>query len=291
MKKYSKKADVKLLKVLGLFAIVAILFTAVQLVQKNQENRSKAAGDSAPSGVCLKYKSAMPDKDVFMTNGSTFCGSGGSSIWHRNDGLRRCVNGDTILVSDCDANGNSGCLETKGNLVADDLTNKKAYYNWTAQCRNDKACTDKGGSCNVDIKGGAAVGGSCVTKDNKPGIVKANLCLSRDNFDTKRCCVPNPVPSGSCTTDSLNKYKTYESGATMCGYHSDDKNYSYTCNSGTWSRGQYCSGGCDSVKGKCILQDPACKSVGGVCQLKSTCSGKVLDNKCGGSYLVKCCVK
>jgi hypothetical protein len=261
-------------RTLGTLALFLVLggglIASQKLVSQNQDSRSSAAGGSVtPSGSCLVEKEPYTYKEYYAANGSTLCGPGGG--WFHNDGLYKCVNGVKKYQSDCNADGNSGCLETRGAYVASD--GKKLYYNYTGQCRNDKACTSLGGTCNVAIKDGPKVDSSCTTSGDKKGIVKANLCLSKDNFDTKRCCVPvsqvtyyyyDPLSKG-CKSGSFTSLSDCKSAHYSACYSSQS-----SCNS------SYSS--CTKSNGSCILTSSSCK-------------GTWKTGLCPGNTNIKCCVK
>ncbi|MDD4937775.1 MAG: hypothetical protein PHX34_02040 [Candidatus Shapirobacteria bacterium] len=268
-RKFGKNSRVSL--VLGLMILISGLFLATRAIEKIQDNRSSAASYDSTSGSCYLYSTFLPNKKVYMTNGSTFCDKGGGLI--SNGWIYKCVSGQKVKNTSCNGGDNSGCMETKGALVAD--TNGIAYYKYSAKCRNDLACTNSGGTCNVSIKNGPGVGKECTTSDGKKGIVKSDLCLSKTNMSTKRCCMPvatvtyyfyNPLNK---TCESTSQYTSL----TAC--NSAKRSACYTSLSSCKSSFSKCTSG----NGTCILTSSGCSG------------GSFKSGLCPGNTSIKCCVK
>jgi hypothetical protein len=195
--------------ILSLTVLAFALPLSVKLVQQNQENRSNAAGSAGSVSGCLVYRELPPsNEEVYAVSGSTFC----DRDWFLGpkDSIYKCVDGKGVAQKiDCNS-GYDGCYEIKGSKVSSEGGGKevkKSYWKFTAKCRDDKGCTNLGGTCSVDVKNGPKVDQSCKTTGGKDGVVKSDLCLSKANFDTKRCCVPGAKKESCYTTSACSNLK------------------------------------------------------------------------------------
>ncbi|MDD4937773.1 MAG: hypothetical protein PHX34_02030 [Candidatus Shapirobacteria bacterium] len=178
------------------------LVYGTQMVQKNQDNRSKATDVS--SGSCFVSEGINSN----VTDGSLVCVNTGLGELHT---VSKCVGGQLVKQGDCGLT--VGCVY----VSKTDMGN--GILKTDAACRNDDRCTKvKKGTCTASLS--ANNGDSCLT-NGENGKVEGNLCFSDLTENGKKCCVPNGESSGVTSSDcylgTLNGYKVYvKNGFSSC---------------------------------------------------------------------------
>lgn len=203
VKKVKVKSKSKLGLLIGILILSIGLLVSVELVQKNQENRSKA---TYGGGFMEGSYSCREDGTVYYCTGKPIQGG------------KRC--GKEVTVIDCNSNKNKWSsrfnvckINTTGETIKDKLGDTylkfqalcttggqigKTLARFSTKCDSNKfntdtgeclpaTCDNQGGSC-VQSGPGMKSGLKCRVANNANGIT--NVSLSCGGIVSKVCCMP-----------------------------------------------------------------------------------------------------
>ncbi|MEI8068040.1 MAG: hypothetical protein WCG91_03820 [Candidatus Shapirobacteria bacterium] len=193
MTKSSKKNKSKIVLIVGLLILTGALFLATQLVQKNQENRSNAAGSRTS---CMMGTKKVPVGEYTCGDGKNY----GSKIGSVYDCTNNSANGGWKFKEKCDISQMcvGGLTGYNGFTLCFDDENKKG----------NSACKAKGGVCSAWVKDKQANGDTCSQEDPEApqGKIVKGLCTG--DYKNRVCClVGNATSTPTIKQDTACKNK------------------------------------------------------------------------------------